>query len=146
MLKTDDDSVVHVGRVWRWAYNSSSRDTLYAGRVVSNSQVVRPDFRRRDLWEPQWYPSNFLAWAVPRAVYEPAAYPEYCSGASASNIGSSVAPNINSSSRVAALRSSCVHFRERGSCGRRSRSVADIAVGATAVLGRFGAHERAPCR
>ena len=80
LLKTDDDSIVHVGRVWSWLAAQPTRRALYAGRLVRDSQVVRAHFSRADLREPQWYPADFLAWAVPRRAYAAASYPPYASG------------------------------------------------------------------
>ena len=83
LLKTDDDSLVHIGRLWRWLAEgemSSNISWVYAGRLITRSQVVRPEFSRKDLWHPEWYPDNFSVWAVPHNVYDGAAFPPYCSG------------------------------------------------------------------
>ena len=87
LLKVDDDSMVHIGRLWGWlvrtapahaAANSWAR--LYAGRVQRHAQVIRPNFTRADLWRPRFFPADFLKWAVPRATYARPSYPPYATG------------------------------------------------------------------
>ena len=83
LLKTDDDSIVHVGRVWHWLqthFDDDERSSLYAGRIINGSQVVRPGFTRKQLWHPEWYPHGFKRWAVAHETYAPAAFPPYCAG------------------------------------------------------------------
>ena len=83
LLKTDDDSVVHVGRMWHWlqaSFSADERETLYAGRVINGSQVVRPGFTRKHLWYPDWYPRDFKRWAVAHEAFGPEVFPPYCSG------------------------------------------------------------------
>ena len=88
LLKVDDDSIVHVGRLWSWIYSElpktepwAPRPThLYAGRVFRGSQVIRSNFTRASLWRPDWFPSSFKKWAVGFDVFPEAAYPPYCGG------------------------------------------------------------------
>ncbi len=88
LLKVDDDSIVHIGRLWTWIHTERFREDgphpplslLYAGRVFRGSQVIRDNFTRADLWRPHWFPGSFRKWAVSRDVYAPAAYPPYCGG------------------------------------------------------------------
>lgn len=89
MLKTDDDTIVHVGRALRWLAQLAPpsrahwRAQVYAGRVFNDSQIIRPNFTRKDLLNPSWFPDDFLKWSAP---YEAVAgvggiwYPPYCSG------------------------------------------------------------------
>lgn len=88
LLKTDDDSMVHVGRLWTWLHIDRLKveprppevSRLYAGRIFHRSQVIRRNFTRADLWHPEWYPRSFLKWAVDPEVYAGEAYPPYCGG------------------------------------------------------------------
>lgn len=88
VLKVDDDSIVHVGRLWVWIFQEMHLDDpdappptrLYAGRVFRNSQVIRRNFTRKDLWHPGWFPGSFHKWAVDSSVFAEAAYPPYCGG------------------------------------------------------------------
>ena len=82
LLKTDDDTVVHIGRLWMWvsSNNRGPLPRLYAGRIFPGSQVIRANFSRSDLWHPDWFPEDFRKWAVDFDVYAPPAYPTYCSG------------------------------------------------------------------
>jgi hypothetical protein len=87
LLKTDDDTVVHVGRLWMWLSEKNRVNApgvplarLYAGRIFPGSQVIRANFTRKDLWHPTWFPSDFKKWAVDFDVYSAASYPPYCSG------------------------------------------------------------------
>lgn len=87
VLKTDDDSMVHIGRLWQWLVTDpppkvrrTSRGRVYAGHVVKTAQVIRANFSRRDLWHPDWFPADFSKWAVDPADYAPTRYPPYCSG------------------------------------------------------------------
>jgi len=97
LLKTDDDSIVHISRLWEWLCRRqhapavarapahthtalAKEGRLYAGRVQRDSQVIRPTFSRKDLWHPEWYPPDFLKWAVPSAAYPGVTYPPHCSG------------------------------------------------------------------
>ena len=87
LLKTDDDTVVHIGRLWVWLserHRASAPGValsrLYAGRIFPGSQVIRANFSRADLWHPDWFPQDFLKWAVDFDVYASVSYPNYCSG------------------------------------------------------------------
>ena len=82
LLKTDDDTVVHIGRLWMWltSENRGPLARLYAGRVFPGSQVIRANFSRSDLWHPDWFPGDFRKWAVDFDVYAGDTYPNYCSG------------------------------------------------------------------
>jgi hypothetical protein len=87
LLKTDDDSIVHVGRAWQWLVadpppriRRTRRARIYAGRVVPSAQVIRANFSRRDLWHPDWFPADFAKWAVAPADYPLPVYPPYCAG------------------------------------------------------------------
>ena len=85
LLKTDDDSIVHVGRVSAWLQlhvRPQSRATLYAGRVFNDSQIIRFNFTKANLLHPEWFPDDFVKWAVPYESYSGAGlyYPPYCSG------------------------------------------------------------------
>lgn len=87
ILKTDDDSIVHVGRLWQWLVadpppriKRKPRARLYAGRVVPSAQVIRANFSRQDLWHPDWFPADFAKWAVEPADYPLPTYPPYCAG------------------------------------------------------------------
>ena len=88
LLKVDDDSIVHVGRLWVWIFHQLPLEDpsappphlLYAGRVFRNSQVIRSNFTRADLWHPSWYPDYFRKWAVDPDVFAEAEYPAYCGG------------------------------------------------------------------
>ena len=87
LLKTDDDSMVHVGRLWAWlvverpkAQRPQPLERIYAGRIFRRSQVIRRNFTRADLWHPDWYPRSFRKWAVDEEVFAPVAYPPYCGG------------------------------------------------------------------
>ena len=92
LLKTDDDSIVHVGRAALWLQtlrrhgDASSIPSLYAGRVFNDSQVMRHNFTKRHLLHPEWYPDDFVKWAVPFEALSTSAlvggyyYPPYCSG------------------------------------------------------------------
>ena len=87
LLKTDDDSMVHVGRLWQWLVadpppriKRKPLARLYAGRVVPSAQVIRGNFSRQDLWRPDWFPADFAKWAVEPADYPLPTYPPYCAG------------------------------------------------------------------
>ena len=88
LLKTDDDSIVHIGRLWTWLVVSlpteipypPSLARVYAGRIFRRSQVIRHNFTRADLWHPEWYPRSFRKWAVDPKVYTAETYPAYCGG------------------------------------------------------------------
>lgn len=102
LLKTDDDSMLHVSRLWAWLTVSeevfSSADPadradrstpearlgawhrLYAGKVQINSQVIRANFTKKELWNPQWFPDDFLKWAIPYSSFGEDRYPPHCSG------------------------------------------------------------------
>ena len=106
LLKTDDDSIVHVGRVSAWLHHVKQRGwggtnmamskpgkgsiaALYAGRVFNDSQIIRANYTRRELMHPEWYPDDFVKWAIPYESYNcrvphslqtPCYYPPYCSG------------------------------------------------------------------
>ena len=91
LLKTDDDSIVHIGRAAQWIHlrtrSAPERATaLYAGRVFNDSQVIRHNFTKRHLLHPEWYPDDFTKWAVPyealatNALISGYYYPPYCSG------------------------------------------------------------------
>ena len=81
LLKTDDDSMVHVGRASIWLTRHGD-PLLYAGRVFRDSQVVRANFSRADLRHQEWFPADFGKWAVPfEAFTSPSGdFPPYCSG------------------------------------------------------------------
>lgn len=55
LLKTDDDTMVHLGRAAAWLASRAvpprgrPPPRLYAGRVFNDSQVIRANFSRRDL-------------------------------------------------------------------------------------------------
>ena len=88
LLKVDDDSIVHVGRLWAWVHVELPKEDptapppreLYAGRVFHGSQVVRANFTRASLRHPDWFPASFVKWAVDESVFEEATYPPYCGG------------------------------------------------------------------
>ena len=84
LLKTDDDSIVHVGRVAAWlssAVPPRALGALYAGRVFRDSQIIRANFSRADLFHAEWFPADFVKWAVPYETYARGPYyPPYCSG------------------------------------------------------------------
>jgi len=117
LLKTDDDSMLHVARLWAWlvsspdampsppaAPTSASAEMLppsagatsvvpgvsdarragwlrlYAGRLQVNSQVIRSNFSKADLWHPAWFPDDFRKWAVPFSSFGAPKYPPHCSG------------------------------------------------------------------
>ena len=92
LLKTDDDSIVHVGRAAQWLhwyrgrFGAPSLPSLYAGRVFNDSQVIRHNFTRAHLLHPEWYPADFTKWAVPFEALATSQltggyyYPPYCSG------------------------------------------------------------------
>ena len=71
ILKTDDDTVVHVGRLSAWlALRASPK--LYAGRLFRDSQIIRSNFSRADLRHPEFFPPDLAKWAVPLAAYSSA--------------------------------------------------------------------------
>ena len=88
LLKVDDDSIVHVGRLWAWIHVELPREDpnappprqLYAGRVFRDSQVVRANFTRASLRHPDWFPTSFLKWAVDESIFGLESYPPYCGG------------------------------------------------------------------
>lgn len=88
MLKVDDDSIVHIGRLWTWLFTelptsdrkAQSPTRLYAGRVFRGSQVIRSNFTRASLWRPDWFPTSFKKWAVDFDTFGEEAYPPYCGG------------------------------------------------------------------
>jgi hypothetical protein len=88
LLKTDDDTIVHVGRVASWLHHrvpTAARVALYAGRVFNDSQIIRANYTKAHLLHPEWYPDDFVKWAVPYASYAGGAhgglyFPPYCSG------------------------------------------------------------------
>jgi hypothetical protein len=84
MLKTDDDTMVHVGRVDAWLHSGLStrrRSSLYAGRVFNDSQIIYENYTKASLLHPEWYPDDFLKWAIPHESYAGGLYyPPYCSG------------------------------------------------------------------
>ena len=81
LLKTDDDTLVHIGRAGAWLA-THSQPSLYAGRVFWDSQVIRSNFSKADLRHPEWFPPDFAKWAVPYDAFASASgsYPPYCSG------------------------------------------------------------------
>lgn len=115
LLKTDDDTIVHIGRAAAWLRYQSTEvarvtaaarlrqssgapaavqhadvgvdsvaagvpPLLYAGRVFNDSQVIRANFSKADLLHPEWFPDDFVKWAVPFESYDGFYYPPYCSG------------------------------------------------------------------
>ena len=88
LLKVDDDSIVHVGRLWSWIFTdmlqvgtaAPAPSRVYAGRVFRGSQVIRSNYTRASLWRPDWFPSSFKKWAVGYDVFSEPAYPPYCGG------------------------------------------------------------------
>lgn len=91
LLKTDDDSIVHVGRAAMWLHLKAKADvrflpSLYAGRVFNDSQVIRHNFTKANLLHPEWFPPDFTKWGVPYEALATSAlvggyyYPPYCSG------------------------------------------------------------------
>jgi len=88
LLKTDDDSIVHVGRATAWLRGRGPRAlaAVYAGRRFNDSQVIRHNFTKRNLLHPEWYPPDFTKWAVPfealatTSLVDGLYYPPYCSG------------------------------------------------------------------
>eukprot|EP00965_Chrysotila_dentata_P076369 2522433-Pleurochrysis_carterae.AAC.2 len=96
LLKTDDDSIVHLSRLWNWLeqhttyperytpkrlrHEDEHGSILYAGRVQYGSQAIRPNYNRSDLWHPEWFPPDFRKWAVPEAAFPGIEYPPHCSG------------------------------------------------------------------
>ena len=86
LLKTDDDSIVHVGRAAAWLHyrvrQPEAQAELYAGRVFNDSQILRANFTKANLLHPEWFPDDFVKWAVPYESYAGRTpyYPPYCSG------------------------------------------------------------------
>lgn len=88
LLKVDDDSIVHVGRLWAWLHVELPKEDptaptlreIYAGRVFRESQVVRSNFTLASLRHPDWFPASFRKWAVDESVYPLETYPPYCGG------------------------------------------------------------------
>ena len=86
LLKTDDDSIVHIGRAAAWLHHCvrtpEHRALLYAGRVFNDSQIIRANYTKANLLHPEWYPDDFVKWAVPYESYAAQSlyYPPYCSG------------------------------------------------------------------
>ena len=107
LLKTDDDSMVHVSRLWGWILYTVQEPrcwaadqvpprskccslltpaarghacTVYAGRLQLGSQVIRSNMTMADLWHPEWFPADFRKWAVPFEAFDRPAYPDYVSG------------------------------------------------------------------
>lgn len=91
LLKTDDDSIVHIGRASQWLHLQRQRSShfvasMYAGRVFNDSQVIRHNFTKRNLLHPEWFPDDFTKWAVPFEALATSAltagyfYPPYASG------------------------------------------------------------------
>ena len=58
------------------------RALLYAGRVFNDSQIIRANYTKANLLHPEWYPDDFVKWAVPYESYAAQSlyYPPYCSG------------------------------------------------------------------
>jgi hypothetical protein len=42
--------------------------------------VVRANFSKSELWNPQWFPDDFLKWAIPYSSFGEERYPPHCSG------------------------------------------------------------------
>ncbi len=84
LLKTDDDTLVHVGRTAAWLHHrvpARARPLLYAGRVFNDSQVIRSNMSKQHLFHPEWFPDDFRKWSVPFESYAGGPYyPPYCSG------------------------------------------------------------------
>ena len=90
ILKTDDDSMVHVGRLWQWLHadlgtrgvpaHRPDAVRVYAGRIFPRSQVIRANFTKADLWSPAWFPADFVKWSVSFDAYAGEAYPPYAGG------------------------------------------------------------------
>ena len=90
ILKTDDDSMVHIGRLWQWLHaDLGTRGVpahrppavrVYAGRIFPRSQVIRANFTKADLWSPAWFPADFVKWSVSFDAYAGEAYPPYAGG------------------------------------------------------------------
>ena len=81
LLKTDDDSMVHIDRSLGWLEEVvRDRSVVYAGFVLNQSEVIRLNMSRHDMGRPDDYPSDFHKWAVPFEAYSGRDYPPYCSG------------------------------------------------------------------
>jgi hypothetical protein len=67
LLKCDDDTVVHMSRLWQWLAHLGHQQwpDLYAGHILRNGTVVRQT-------EDKWF--------VPYSLYASPAYPPYASG------------------------------------------------------------------
>lgn len=42
--------------------------------------MVRANFSKSELWNPQWFPDDFLKWAIPYSSFGEERYPPHCSG------------------------------------------------------------------
>ena len=82
LLKCDDDTVVHVSRLWQWLTRVSraSWPTLYAGHVVRNNTVIRPHREGRRFDGHIFTAVEQAKWGVSDSLYAPAEYPPYVSG------------------------------------------------------------------
>lgn len=89
LLKCDDDSVVHIGRLWQWLTRAgrTAWPLTYAGRVVRNGTVIRPLHHTREEGGTRrasdrhiFTPAERAKWGVSRAIYAPTHYPPYVSG------------------------------------------------------------------
>ena len=94
LLKCDDDSFVHVSRLWQWLVRSSpTKPTianaatrqrqvwphLYAGNVVYNGTVLREN-GTANAEGHAFHPSQLAKWAVPASLFERTVWPPYASG------------------------------------------------------------------
>ena len=82
LLKTDDDSVVHINRLWQTLFRigHASWPHLYAGHVVINGTVIRPYPTRRVIDGHVFHEVERKKWGVPVSLYAPDKYPPYASG------------------------------------------------------------------
>lgn len=75
LFKVDDDTVVHVSRLWGWLLNYG-RDrwpNLYAGTIAYGSRVIRATHAGAD-------PMAKAKWHVPRSIWANDTFPPYALG------------------------------------------------------------------
>lgn len=82
LLKVDDDTVVHVSRLWQWLMRrgASSWPRLYGGDITVNASVVRLDGSTRGPSGQPFTPKQLQKWGVPHSMYSAAMYPPYAMG------------------------------------------------------------------
>ena len=82
LLKCDDDTVVHVSRLWGWLlrFGRHKWPRLYAGRLEEGGVVIRTDGSTRRGDGHIFTDLEMSKWAVPYSMFNESKYPSYAKG------------------------------------------------------------------